>query len=120
MKMQRDFISNIALDVSPEPSISHKSFTVSFCRIPNANTDKSPYLVRHYSSFNTRFSLPDQDYTRTEKLFTMSKPKLIYFNSRGRAEITRYVLAQAGVDYEDVRLTKEEWEKMKPGTTHEG
>lgn len=47
----------------------------------------------------------------------MGKPKLIYFDTRGRAELTRYVFAQAGVDYEDVRLTKEEWQKLKPEIT---
>ena len=45
----------------------------------------------------------------------MPKYKLIYFNGRGRAELTRLVFAQAGVEYEDCRITKEEWSKIKPG-----
>ena len=41
--------------------------------------------------------------------------KLIYFNLRGFAEVTRLILAEAGVEYEDVRLTREEWAKIKAG-----
>jgi len=35
----------------------------------------------------------------------LSKPRLTYFAGRGLAEIPRLVLAQAGVDYEDVRIS---------------
>lgn len=42
--------------------------------------------------------------------------KLTYFNGRGRAEISRLIFAQAGVEYEDVRLKDEEWPKMQPTT----
>ena len=41
--------------------------------------------------------------------------KLMYFHSRGLAEVTRYLFAAAGVEYEDVRFTGEEWEKTKEG-----
>ena len=41
--------------------------------------------------------------------------KLVYFNTKGRAEISRWILAQAGVKYEDVRITKEQWAELKPG-----
>ncbi len=44
-----------------------------------------------------------------------SNIKLIYLDMQGRAEFTRILLAQAGIPYEDKRLSKEEWEKMKPG-----
>ena len=44
----------------------------------------------------------------------MSNYKLFYFNARGRAEVSRFILAQAGVDYEDKRLTGEEFVKLKP------
>ena len=44
------------------------------------------------------------------------KIKVIYFNARGRAETTRMILAQGGVEFEDQRVTREEWEKMKPST----
>jgi glutathione S-transferase len=43
--------------------------------------------------------------------------RLIYFNSRGRAEPLRFLFALAGVEYEDVRLDHgENWQAMKPKT----
>ena len=45
----------------------------------------------------------------------MTKIRLIYFNARGRAELSRLILAQAGQEYEDVRISKDEWPAMKPG-----
>jgi len=42
--------------------------------------------------------------------------KLYYFNSRGRAEGCRYVLAQTGIDYDDVRMDKADWPAFKPKT----
>ncbi|KXJ08912.1 glutathione S-transferase [Exaiptasia diaphana] len=39
--------------------------------------------------------------------------KLYYFNARGRAEPARLCFAAAGVKYEDVRYTFEEWSKEK-------
>ncbi|CAG5117476.1 unnamed protein product [Candidula unifasciata] len=42
--------------------------------------------------------------------------RLIYFDARGKAEISRLVLAAAGQTYEDVRLTKEQWPAEKPNT----
>ena len=46
----------------------------------------------------------------------MSSYKLTYFNARGRAEGARLVFAQAGVEYEDKRVTMEEWAQLKPST----
>ncbi|XP_031552994.1 uncharacterized protein LOC116290139 [Actinia tenebrosa] len=43
----------------------------------------------------------------------MPSYKLHYFNARGRAEITRLCFAAAGVKYEDIRYTREEWLKKK-------
>lgn len=45
-----------------------------------------------------------------------NKYRLLYFNVRGRAETTRMMFALAGVPYEDVRLTNEEWPALKNGT----
>lgn len=42
--------------------------------------------------------------------------KIVYFNARGRAEPIRYVLAQAGVQFDDERVNKEDWPKIKPTT----
>lgn len=44
--------------------------------------------------------------------------KLYYFNSRGNAEPIRLVFAQAGVKYEDIRLTNEQWVEFKPKTPY--
>ena len=46
----------------------------------------------------------------------MPSYKLTYFNSRGRAEAARIIFAQAGVEYEDKRLSGEEWAQLKPST----
>ena len=40
--------------------------------------------------------------------------KLIYFNARGGAELARFIFAQAGVKYEDVRVERENWPALKP------
>ena len=44
----------------------------------------------------------------------MGKMKLIYFNARGRAELARLILAQAGEDYIDERIERDDWPKLKP------
>ena len=49
---------------------------------------------------------------------TMPTYKLIYFESRGRAEVIRFIFAQAEVQYEDKRVTQEEWAKLKPNTPY--
>lgn len=41
---------------------------------------------------------------------------MTYFNLKGRAELARLILAQADVVYEDCRISKEEWESVKPTT----
>ena len=46
----------------------------------------------------------------------MSTYKLVYFNAKGRAELTRLVFAQAGVAYTDERITGEEWATRAPNT----
>ena len=43
----------------------------------------------------------------------MPQYKLTYFNIRARAEVPRYLFALAGVEYEDKRVTQEEWQQMK-------
>lgn len=42
--------------------------------------------------------------------------KLVYFNSRGRAELIRYIFAYAGIKYHDFRFEFEEWERFIPHT----
>ncbi|XP_071808894.1 glutathione S-transferase-like [Asterias amurensis] len=47
----------------------------------------------------------------------MTSYKLLYFDyTRGRAEATRMLFAVANKELEDVRITKEEWPKIKPTT----
>ena len=46
----------------------------------------------------------------------MGNIKLIYFNLRGRAELARLILAQAGEEYEDKRVewASDDWASLKP------
>jgi len=47
----------------------------------------------------------------------MSKPRLIYFDAPvSRGEECRLALHLGGVDFEDVRLSREQWLAMKPST----
>ncbi|XP_052260884.1 glutathione S-transferase 1-like isoform X2 [Dreissena polymorpha] len=43
----------------------------------------------------------------------MASYKLYYFDGRGAAELARLVFKQAGVDFEDIRYTGEEWPQHK-------
>jgi glutathione S-transferase len=45
-----------------------------------------------------------------------AKPKLTYFNVRGRGEIIRLVFAAAGAEYTDNRIERETWPTLKAGT----
>lgn len=42
-----------------------------------------------------------------------AKPKVVYFDIQGRAQSFRYLLAHKGIEFEDVRLTFEEWNTHK-------
>ena len=44
--------------------------------------------------------------------------KLYYFNGRGGGEHIRFIFAQTGVQYEDVRFTQETWPEFKPKTPY--
>ncbi|XP_068085035.1 glutathione S-transferase-like isoform X1 [Anabrus simplex] len=46
------------------------------------------------------------------------KYKLTYFDIKGLAEPIRYLLSYGGVDFEDNRISKDEWAKMKPSTPY--
>lgn len=45
----------------------------------------------------------------------MADYKLVYLNYRGRAELIRFILAHAGVAYEDSRIDTDSWLKQRPG-----
>lgn len=40
--------------------------------------------------------------------------KLYYFNLRALAEPIRYLFAYGGIAYEDVRVERDDWPKLKP------
>lgn len=43
----------------------------------------------------------------------MSTYKLTYFNFRARGELSRFVLVQAGVQFEDKRVEYKDWPELK-------
>ena len=43
----------------------------------------------------------------------MERPKLIYFDGQGRAEVSRWIFLLAGVEYEDVRIQYSDWSTLK-------
>ena len=45
----------------------------------------------------------------------MPSYKIYYFDSAGLGEILRLMLADQGIDFEDVRFNQEDWPKYKPG-----
>ena len=45
----------------------------------------------------------------------MAAIKLTYLTFRGRAELLRFMLAQAGVDFTDTRIEPKEWPEKMPG-----
>merc|ERR1712061_499784 len=55
-----------------------------------------------------------QDSGDLSSIIMAPKIKLFYFNTEGRAELTRMILAQAGVEFEDVRIKRDDWPAMKP------
>jgi len=42
--------------------------------------------------------------------------KLTYFNGRGRAEVIRLLFAEAGQEYSDIRIERDQWPQHKAGT----
>jgi glutathione S-transferase len=43
----------------------------------------------------------------------MTKYRLIYFNGRGRAELSRLIAAAGNLDFEDVRIEFSDWPALK-------
>lgn len=94
-------------------------FTV-FC-VPLPRCDKLVCLARACALWYSRSSnpgLPRRGYLKTVHIAAcippMSHYKLTYFGFRGRAETARQILAVADVPFDDVRISQEEWAKLKP------
>ena len=49
---------------------------------------------------------------------TQQIDKLIYFPLRGRAEVIRILYKVAGKEYEDVKVTMDEWADKKKGKSY--
>ena len=49
-----------------------------------------------------------------DKLKMADTMKLSYFDERARAELSRLLLAHAGVKYEDNRVTEQTFQALKP------
>jgi glutathione S-transferase len=45
--------------------------------------------------------------------------KLTYFNGRGLAETSRYLLKYGGIDFEDVRVEHADWPQLKDSQYNE-
>ena len=61
-----------------------------------------------------RNSSPSLSYN-LQRLEMAEEYRLIYLNCRGRAELIRFILAQAGVEYEDHRIELAEWAEKRAG-----
>ena len=44
----------------------------------------------------------------------MANYKLTYFDVKGLGELTRLVFAQAGIEYENIRISHDQWPQLKP------
>ena len=44
----------------------------------------------------------------------MPSYKLTYFKARGAVEVSRFIMAYGGIEYEDIRLEGAEWQELKP------
>jgi len=112
------------LEVSvPSTVFAAQTHTVRLRRVTEGNTT--------FIEWNTQFSsdasqevLSDAKFKQGDNFAALavalgvppSQPRLTlsYFQARGRAEISRLLLAQAGLVYEDERLTGDEWKVRKP------
>ncbi|XP_076272492.1 glutathione S-transferase-like isoform X3 [Rhynchophorus ferrugineus] len=57
------------------------------------------------------------DFYKTQKMSIQHESyKLQYFDVPGRAEHIRYIFAYAGVDFDDVRVSKDQWPELKKKT----
>lgn len=48
----------------------------------------------------------------------MPQYKVIYFNVKALAEPMRFLLSYGNIDFEDVRVEKEDWPALKPSKSN--
>jgi len=106
----------------PTTSFTAQSHTVRLRRVTDGNTT--------FIEWNTEFSadakadvLQDAKFKQADNFSALatalgvppSQPRLTltYFGGRGRAEVSRLLLNQAGLVFDDVRLTHEQWGAKK-------
>ena len=71
----------------------------------------SVFLRRYKNRIRSSSSNSSPD--RVRALVNMPSYKLYYFNVRGKAEICRLAFSAANIEFEDIRLSGEEWAKLK-------
>lgn len=75
------------------------------------------YQLCAQQSFFVHSSKNDPESERwllTRKNWTMPTYKLSYFNFTGLGEPARFILSYAGIDFEDNRISVEDWPQYKP------
>jgi len=110
---------------APTPAFSGQSHSVRLRRVTEGNTTFIEWTTV-FSSDASQEVIQDARYKQAENFTAIastlgvpvSQPKLTltYFPIRGRAECSRLMMAQAGLVYDDCRLTREQWGKMKATT----
>ena len=88
------YITVLFMLETPHVENTFKTNLVNFKYLSKYNEKNKKRFENYYSSRNS-------DY------------KLIYFDTPGRAEAIRMIFKYCGVKFEDQRLTKDEWSKLK-------
>ena len=52
----------------------------------------------------------------SEEKLTFCGVRLTYFDGAGRAELSRLILAAAGIEFEDRRIDSQDWKELKQGS----
>jgi hypothetical protein len=80
------------LNMAPQQELAQHS------RIPNHKKKKKTKRPRHLEE---------------EKMASVTKPTITYFPIAGRAEVSRLILEDAGVDYDFVAVPYPQWAELK-------
>jgi len=119
-----DYSISWELEVSvPATVFAAQTHTVRLRRVTEGNTTFIEWSTLFSSDASVEV-LSDAKFKQADNFAALavalgvpaSQPRLTlsYFQGRGRAEISRFLLAQAGLVYEDERLTGEQWAVRKP------